>query len=46
MVCSLSAKSPTEGAHDQFVALFARFVAFFGKVLEIPAAATTEKTAR
>lgn len=34
-----------EGVHDQFVALFARFVAFFGKVLEIPVA-TTKNIAR
>ena len=29
MICARSAKSPAEGAHDQFVALFDQFVAFF-----------------
>jgi len=28
MISARSAKSPAEGAHDQFVALFGRFIAF------------------
>ena len=36
MICSRSAKSPAEGAHDQFVALFGRFVAFSRYLLEMP----------